>query len=385
MKERSRQPFAVLAPLLVISPLFPPMSGGLPDHTDRLAHALSGCRSVTVLTSTGGDEARSFRVRAVVRRWSDPAAVVQAVEAAAPTGPLLWQYVPHMYGRGGVNLRLPSVAAALRARGRRQLVLVHEMAAPYSWWPHRSFYAWAHRRMWRGWLRHADALGISTGGWLENLQRRNPGDARFFLAPSPSNLPVVTVGGGHREQWRKELGLDEAGPVLGFFGTLGAGKQFEWVLSAWREVRLRQARTALVVIGGQPAADLSLEERGWIRGMGYVEPMEASRALQALDLLLLPFVDGVSERRSTFMAGLAHGVPVLTTLGPATGGLLRRGGYYRATPLSQGEFAAAAASLAGDAVAPGELGRAGRVHYEAHFDWPVLARGLLARLESLGT
>ncbi len=55
--------------LLIISPLFPPMEGGLPDHTDRLAHALLSHRPVRVLTSPGADSARPFPVEASITRW----------------------------------------------------------------------------------------------------------------------------------------------------------------------------------------------------------------------------------------------------------------------------------------------------------------------------
>jgi glycosyltransferase involved in cell wall biosynthesis len=313
-----------------------------------------------------------------VDRWHNRAAVLSAIERHAPAGALLWQYVPHMYGRGGVNLGIPRVLRNLRRCGRRQVVLVHEIAAPLSVWPHRCAYALAQRLMWRGVWKHADALGISTGGWLEKLQKIHPGDPRLFLAPSPSNLDVQPVESGHAERWRARHGLQSARYVLGYFGSIGSGKQFEWVLTAWREARRRETRTGMVVIGAKP--DVAGDEARLFRALGYLQPSAASEALQALDLLVLPFLDGASERRSSFMAGLAHGIPVLTTFGPATGRDLRGGGFCRGVSGGHASFVAEAMAWLGDEPSRLETGRRAREVYQSRYDWPCLAAILAGRL-----
>ena len=360
--------------ILIVSPLFPPGHGGLPDHTDLLAQELSRHTPVTVLTSPGREPRTAFAVRDTVADWQDAAALREAVEAAAPPeAALLWQYVPHMYGRGGVNFAVPRVIGALRARGRRQVVIAHEIAAPFGWRPHHAWYALAHRLMWRGVRRHAEAVGISTEAWLPGA-----GDARFFLAPSPSNVPVLEVPADHRTTWRAGKRLPPAGVVLAYFGTLGADKQFDWVLAAWRAARRAEPETSLVVIGAGPEPAMDAAERAHYRALGYQAADEVSRALQAADVLLLPFVDGASERRGSFMAGLAHGCAVLTTTGHSTGPALRRAKFFATTRADDlAAFGAAAAGLARDAARRLELGAAARAAYAETYDWPVLGRRLL--------
>ncbi|MCC7376714.1 MAG: glycosyltransferase family 4 protein [Verrucomicrobiales bacterium] len=362
--------------------MFPPLEGGLPGHTDRLAASLASNFQVTVVTSIGVETDRPFRVVDTVGAWKSARQISRAVDNADPSAPILWQYVPHMYGRGGVNLGLSRVFRELRAAGRRQVALVHEIAAPFSWWPHRSWYALAHRLMWRGLVSSMDGLGISTAGWLERLNGTMQRPDRLFLAPSPSNLAVHPVKVGHQTEWRARHGLDDARRVLGYFGTVGAGKQFEWVLEAWRASRRREPATALVVIGAKPSFPMHETEARWFRSLGYQEDRDASEALQGIDVLALPFVDGVSERRSSFMTGLAHGCAVMTTLGPATGTALRRTEFFRGVSVEPAEFASATAALVGDEAESSRLGRAARKAYSERYDWPHLTARLIERLRS---
>src|SRR5205823_10641272 len=70
--------------------------------------------------------------------------------------------------------------------------------------------------------------------------------------------------------------------------------------------------------GGPFAAELRAahpELIGRLVATGGLDPGPASIHLQACDVLVLPYVDGVSTRRTTVMAGLAHGRPIATTRG----------------------------------------------------------------------
>jgi glycosyltransferase involved in cell wall biosynthesis len=58
--------------------------------------------------------------------------------------------------------------------------------------------------------------------------------------------------------------------------------------------------------------------RGQIRATGSLEPEQTALHLAACDCLLQPFADGVSSRRTSVMAGLALGLPIVTNAGPLT-------------------------------------------------------------------
>jgi glycosyltransferase involved in cell wall biosynthesis len=107
--------------------------------------------------------------------------------------------------------------------------------------------------------------------------------------------------------------------------------------------------------------------------------------LWASDLVLLPFTDGVSTRRTTLMAALAHGRPVLGLRGDNTDSVLAAAPDALAlTPVGDTvAFSRAAVELTRDPHRLRALGDAGRHLYETRFDWPVMAERVTTVLESM--
>lgn len=359
---------------LIISPAFPPLRGGVADHTRRLAQELSQGALVGVLTSVGADQVEDYPVHPEISNWRDIEQLLSAAETLAPTANIIWQYVPHLYGRGGVNLRLPRVMHFFGQHHCDQLVIAHEIAAPYSAWPHRCWYAWAQRRQWRQLLEYTNTVGISTEAWLKEWMLREPRFRdKMLLLPSPSSLPLVPLGQDHAQSWRARQGLPATARVLTFFGTLSAAKQFPWLVDAWRAAQVADSPVALVVIGAQPHPALPPELKPLFKPLGYLAPEQVSAALHATDVLALPFVDGVSERRTSFMSGLQHGCAVVTTSGHNTGPTLRKARYSVLVPANdRAAFRRAVADLLRDQPRRLHLRAAAREAYRCEYDWPRL-------------
>ncbi|HEU0318019.1 MAG TPA: glycosyltransferase, partial [Solirubrobacteraceae bacterium] len=101
----------------------------------------------------------------------------------------------------------------------------------------------------------------------------------------------------------------------------------------------------------------------------------------AADLALLPFVDGVSTRRSTVVAALQHGVCVLSTDGRMTDHELRETAALVLTAADDAAaFACAAARLGVDPRLRARHATAARQRFERRHAWPVVARRLLEAL-----
>lgn len=364
--------------VLIISPDFPPKPGGVSDHTAHLARTLAEIGPVQIVSSTGAAGFPEGTIAARIVNWSDPAELGRAIDASPAHVTLLWQYVPQMYGRGGVCPAIPQVVTRCQQQGRRQILLAHEICSPWSVWPHRAYYAWTHRRQWRSLAQAMDLVGISTEAWLLDWHRAWPWlRDKSVLTPSPSNIAVQPCPPDHTARWRQSLDLPAEALIIAFFGTLGVHKQWDWVEAAWRTVCDTGQAAALVVIGGKPILHEPPPPGGYFRALGYLDEPAVSCALQAADILALPFADGVSERRTTFMAGLSHGCAILTTAAHSTGPSLRTATSFVTVPAGDHRhFQRALLELAQQPARRHNLGVAAQELYLRQYDWPVVRKRL---------
>ena len=371
-------------PVAIICPDYPPRPGGVSDYAARLAGELVRHTPVQLITSPGTHPPSAPITVQHVADWQDEAALFAQLDSLPGETALLWEYVPHMYGRGGVAPAVPRLVRRLATRKHNsQTITAHEIAAPWSWLPNRAWYAWAHRQQWQEIVSWADAVVTSTEVWRDEWQARLPQHgSKFSYAASPSTIPVAPVE--LRRAWRRQRGWEENTLVLGWFGTASAAKQLDWVLAAQKCAQAIGRPVALILIG--KAEDIAVAQKSaLIQSTGYVEAAAVSQVLQSIDLLLLPFIDGVSERRTSFMAGLAHGTPIATTCGHNTGPTLRQADICSLAPSNDpAVFFQQVTKLLAEPAARRDLGERGRAYYHAHYDWSLVAQHLLQLLRQKG-
>lgn len=145
------------------------------------------------------------------------------------------------------------------------------------------------------------------------------------LIPIGSNIPSYTPTAVEKTAVRQQLGLSEDDCLLGYFGFLNESKGADTLLAALAQL---DSRTHLVFVGGQTGASdatnqpfldglrgqlaaLGLAER--VHWTGFVADALVSTWLHAADMMVMPYRDGVSLRRGTLMAVLAHERPLITT------------------------------------------------------------------------
>ncbi len=278
---------------------------------------------------------------------------------------VLLQYNPLSYGRWGFAPMLIRQALALLQRTEARLVLsVHE--------PWVDIYGWRSAIM-SGYQRlqllpllvMADAIITMTESLASALGRG------AVPIPVGTTITPVTVGAAvARERF------DVRGRfVVALFGRGHPSRLLDYAEQAISELVVTSVGRRLTVLNlGDLAPDLALPPSIDVRTLGGLDPGELSHALRASDMLLLPFSDGVSARRTTLMAGLAHGVPVVGLSGRNTDHVLLAPGALVLTPVGDRvAFAKAVVTLASDHVNLREVGEAGRRLYLKEFDWPVLA------------
>jgi hypothetical protein len=219
--------------------------------------------------------------------------------------------------------------------------------------------------------RAAERIFVSTLAWKCVLRRLAPVRGPVGWLPVPSN--VATAAKPEVVQAiQTECG--GAGRIrLGHFGTFGGliAEQLEEVLPP---LLLASPQRVGVLVGrGSIAFAQQLTRRhsalvGRLHGRGAGSGEMVAATLKACDLLVQPYPDGVSARRGSLMAGLALGVPLVTTGGPATEPIWTEDGLVALAPAGDTPalLATAEALLAAPA-ARRELGLRGAEGYSRHF------------------
>ncbi|MDQ3213751.1 MAG: glycosyltransferase, partial [Acidobacteriota bacterium] len=167
-------------------------------------------------------------------------------------------------------------------------------------------------------------------------------------------------------------GADAAG-IVGHFGTFGVHVARELMDVLPPVLRTAAAsRVVLIGPGGNAfAAALALREPdlcGRVFATGWLSATDAAAALRACDLVVQPYPDGVTTRRTSVMAALANGVAVVTTDGRLTEPAWRETGAVRLAPaVDPAALAAATVALLRDTGARIAIAENGRRLYDARF------------------
>ena len=138
----------------------------------------------------------------------------------------------------------------------------------------------------------------------------------FQWLPVPSNIRVV--GNEAETQMLRRRYLPEGGPLIGHFGTYGAP-----VLSVLEPIVLKIAREMpgqrLLLMGRgsqefqKHLIELNPAFEKTLFATGPLAPDALSNHIAACDVLIQPYPDGATTRRTSLMVGLSHGKAIVTT------------------------------------------------------------------------
>ena len=228
--------------------------------------------------------------------------------------------------------------------------------------------------------RSADCLFFSLEAWTLRFARWFPGKCLVHL-PVGSNIPHVNMA---REQARERLGVHPNTVVLGLFGTAHPSRMLK-LTNQSAQAALAAGHDAVVLYVGPdgPLVERELRATPLIASAGGVASAEVSRRLSAMDVHLAAFVDGISTRRGTLMAGLQHGVATVGTSGRLTDSVLREadGTALLLAPVESAEkFHDCVLRLIRDRDLRQKIGVGGHELYSREFDWIPIARRLIDAL-----
>jgi glycosyltransferase involved in cell wall biosynthesis len=300
----------------LVTPEFPPLLGGVSEHSRVLAAAAaSRGRAVHVWTTPGALPAAGVHVHTTLGAFAraDLSRTDAALDRHAAPRDLLVQWVPHGYGYRGMNVHFARWIAARAAQGDRVDVMVHEPFVDYfggSWvQPARAV---VQRYMTKTVLRAARRVWMSIPGWEARLLPMVADASSLRVLPVPGTIPVDRSASAVADVRRRLLG--SAGRLVGYFGTGGSYAEAA-LRTTVRELATRRSALAFVCLGRGSEAVAARLNASAVVATGALDLAVLSHHLSACDLLLQPYVDGVSGRRTTTISALEHGTPVATTFG----------------------------------------------------------------------
>jgi glycosyltransferase involved in cell wall biosynthesis len=352
----------------------------------------AGSAGVVVYRRTGGDgeidaiDEYSRRLVAALAALGmearyEPGGLAAVLAAERAPAWILLQYNPFRFGRWGFAPGLVRDALTLRRAGVPLAIMVHEAWVGMTDWRTSLMGLWQRAQL-RAALRLADSVMTST----EALAREIGRDA--VHVPIATNItPVPTSREAARERLGLGSGLDLDGRLaIALFGRAHPSRAIDHAEAAIGALARAHGTERLAVMNlGADAPPLKVAAGVEVHTPGVLASDELSLRLHASDLVLLPLTDGLSTRRGTLMAALAHGRPVVGLLGHNTDAVLAeaRDALALTAVGDRSGYARAAVELSAD---PGRLraiGAAGLRLYESRFDWPVIARRVRAQIETL--
>ncbi len=343
------------------------MQGGMGDFTNELGKALTALGiEVHVVTSVQG-QGFALRLRpegsalrgSSVRLRLRPEAQPEGLNAEGPKGirdkgqevsvsvhPVIkhwgwssWRPILDIARRKGFNiLNIQYQAAAygmhpainflpLRLRlwkvRPKVVITFHDLRVPYLFPKAGPARRWVLAAL----MRWGDAV-IVTNREDELEAKGYSVGADPYLIPIGSNIPPELPSGYNREEWRARWGVNQGGILLSYFGFLNESKGGEVLIQALNRLVKGGCNIYLLMVGGKVGSsdptnvayaqrlealidELGLGDR--VLWTGYTEAREVSANLVASDICVLPYRDGASFRRGSFMAALVHGLPIVST------------------------------------------------------------------------
>jgi glycosyltransferase involved in cell wall biosynthesis len=378
--------------ICLLSARFPQQRCGVGDYTYFLASALARSgHTIDVLTCKAEPDdslyplSAGIRVHRVVGSWRiwELRNVIRHIRKLDPQV-LVIQYTPHSFDHRGMTIAVNLLPALLRFRGGVRIVTnFHELFISFDRSLRRSLGALWQRIAAILLASGSHAITVTAIEWQRLLKRMGI-RKRIQAIPVGSNIPQVTINETDRVLLRARFISTDGGLLLVGFGDVrdrdvaaafNALRQFKtqraakllWIGGSNRDKRYPAVVEHLMAVNG-----LKEEDVYWT---GHLPHPEVSRILSVCDVAILPFIDGVSTRRTTAVTVLQHGLPLLTTQNTRVEPwFVHRENAYMVPVGDTRALADGLVELASNPELRSRLARGARALYEAQFAWDGIAK-----------
>jgi glycosyltransferase involved in cell wall biosynthesis len=355
---------------------FPPQPGGVSDYTYQLATALAAAGDEVHVWAPPAPQMPGENGGVQVHRLPDHfgkrgRALIQAHLQSHKHARLLVQYVPQAFGYRAMNVGFCRWVRRSARTGIPVDVMFHEVAYPREVGQplkHR-FLAAVNRQMARWMCEAADRVFMSIPAWEKRLRDIGTSKPMRWL-PVPSNIPLEADPAAVA-QVRTQF---EGKHLISHFGTYGGLLENDLRQIVSSLARVDASRTFLLLgrNGKEFAARLLKtfpELAGQIHATGQLDGPTVAAHLAASELVIQPYPDGLNCRRSSAMAAIALGLPVVSSIGKHTEPMWADSGAVAlaATPAAADVIATAESALA-DRHRRSMLGQRAKSYYQERLD-----------------
>jgi glycosyltransferase involved in cell wall biosynthesis len=364
----------------IVTGEYPPHQGGVGDFTREIAYALNDLgHEVHVITHKDATLPNRIKVHAIIQSWNFQSLIsIRNLAGQLKLDILNIQYQAAVYGMTPPIHFLPLVA------GVPCMMTFHDLRVPYLF-PKAGALRWQAIML----LAKTSAGVIVTNTEDRLTLEKNlwNADRKFIEIPIGSNIKAnfKLQTPNSKNETRRKYGVGDGDLVVGYFGFLNASKGGETLFRAVAEL----PNCRLLLIGGRTgssdptnqayadqldslANDLGISTR--IIRTGYLSPEETTQAFFVCDMMAMPYEDGASFRRGTFMACLAHGMPTITTHPSVSLPQLKhKENIFLVSPSSPLSLSSAIAELANDSNLRARLSR-GALELSGEFTWDKIAK-----------
>jgi len=287
-----------------ISTVIPPSRSGPGDATFKIFRLLKA-RGISSCIITSTDQAPQAGVYPVVKQWSAGSlGILKKTLKEAKARTILFHYPSPRFRR---YLSISLMPLFFRLLGLKVILYLYE---------YTSYSAIGRLRIWPMILASNQILVCDA--LIYKMLCAIP-----LLSPRISYLPVgsaITPRGP--EEGQSSLGVKKREKLnLLYFGFMYRGKGLDVLLELFREDGLVSEKYSLHLVGGTLSIDEKYErglldliiQSGRIINHGFLSEEDVVRVFTEMDVVVLPFEDGASGRRSSFLTAMAFGKPVVTT------------------------------------------------------------------------
>jgi glycosyltransferase involved in cell wall biosynthesis len=360
----------------IITPEFPPSIGGVADYSKQVAEALTAAGDCVEIWTTSQKGIRGARLHTDLHRLRliDFWRLGTRLDSYPAPRRVLLQWCPHGFGWRSMNVGFCLWLLGRALKGDEIDLMIHE---PFLSFREGSFAqdaaALVHRLMIIILLRAARRVWVSIPAWKERIEpflcgRHIP----IVWLPIPTNVQVTR---DDKQVSAIRKALTPHGEVLiGHFGTYGRGVTDLLGQIVSPLLSGKPGRRLLLIglnseIFREKIAKRNPEIGEQVAATGSLAAETLSNHLAACDVLLQPYPDGVSSRRTTVMAALAHGIPTVTTSGHLTEAIWRQSQGVALAPATEpAAIVAEAESLLKCEEARNLLAEQGQSMYRLNFD-----------------